>query len=79
MKIASRFHHRLIWIHAFPNGNGRHARLVTDLLLIAHNYPRFSWGRVSLVQPSETRKLYVTALRAADNHNIEPLLAFVRS
>lgn len=43
--IAVRFHHRLVWIHPFPNGNGRFARLATDLLLVANNQPVFSWGR----------------------------------
>ena len=78
-EIAARFHHKLVWIHCFPNGNGRHARLATDLLLVSLGQPRFTWGRQSLVDPSETRQRYVTALRAADNHDIRPLLAFVRS
>ncbi|BCO31662.1 cell filamentation protein [Thiohalobacter sp. COW1] len=78
-EIAARFHHRLVLIHPFPNGNGRHARMATDLLLVAMGRPRFSWGRVNLVDPGETRQRYVDALRAADNHDIEPLLEFVRS
>jgi len=78
-EIATRFHHRLVWIHPYPNGNGRHARLATDLLLIALGQSRFTWGRVNLVDPSKTRQEYVTALRAADKHDIALLLAFVRS
>ena len=78
-EIATRFHHRLVSIHPFPNGNGRHARLATDLLLTAHGRPRFSWGRVNLVDPGETRQAYVAALRAADNHDYGPLLDFVRT
>jgi Fic-DOC domain mobile mystery protein B len=78
-EIAARFHHRLVLIHPFPNGNGRHARLATDLLLVAMDRPRFSWGRVNLVDPGETRQRYVDALRAADHHDIRPLLEFVRS
>ena len=78
-EIATRFHHRLVSIHPFPNGNGRHARLATDLLLTALGRPRFSWGRVNLVDASETRKAYVNALRAADNHDYGPLLDFVRT
>jgi len=78
-EICARFHHRLVAIHPFPNGNGRHARLATDLLLAALGQPRFSWGRTNLVNPGETRQAYVTALRAADGRNIQPLLAFVRS
>lgn len=78
-EIAVRFHHRLVWIHPFPNGNGRHARLAADLLITTLGGNRFTWGRKSLVVPSETRKRYVAALRAADNHDLGPLLDFVRS
>lgn len=78
-EIAVRFHHRLVAIHAFPNGNGRHARLAADLLAVQLGQPRFSWGSADLVQPQETRSRYVAALRAADAHDIEPLLAFARS
>jgi Fic-DOC domain mobile mystery protein B len=78
-EIAARFHHRLVWIHPFPNGNGRHARTATDLLLVSMGRPRLTWGRVNLVDPGETRQRYVDALRAADHHDIGPLLEFVRS
>ncbi len=78
-EIATRFHHRLVFIHPFPNGNGRHARLATDLLLVALDCPRFTWGQVNLVDAGETRQAYITALRAADKHDIGPLLEFVRS
>lgn len=50
-EIAARFHHRLTWIHPFPNGNGRFARMATDLLLIQMGRPRFTWGRATLVEP----------------------------
>ena len=78
-EISARFHHRLVYIHPFPNGNGRHVRLATDLLLVALGQSRFSWGRTSLVNPGETRHAYVVALRAADGRDIRPLLEFVRS
>ena len=78
-EIATRFHHKLVWIHPYPNGNGRHARLATDLLLKAMNQPRFTWGSQSLTDAGETRRRYVDALRAADAHDIGPLLTFVRS
>ena len=78
-EIATRFHHRLVWIHPFPNGNGRHARLAADLLLVARGHPRFSWGRDNLVDAGETRDAYLMALRTADKHDIGPLLEFVRS
>lgn len=78
-EIATRFHHKLVWIHPFPNGNGRHARLATDLLLEALGQPRFTWGRDNLIDANETRQRYVAALKAADNHDYGPLLQFVRS
>ena len=78
-EIAARFHHRLVFIHPFPNGNGRHARLATDLLLTWLGHLRFSWGQVNLANSGETREIYVSALRAADNFDIRPLLDFVRS
>lgn len=78
-EIAARFHHRLVWIHPFPNGNGRMARLMTDILLRHLGRPRFTWGQENLVEISEARQAYISALRAADERNIQPLLEFVRS
>jgi Fic-DOC domain mobile mystery protein B len=78
-EIAARFHRRLVWIHCYPNGNGRHARLATDLLLRSLGRDRFSWGSASLVDAGATRAAYVTGLKAADNNDYGPLLAFVRS
>ena len=78
-EIAVRFHHRLVAIHPFPNGNGRHARLMADLLAERLGHPRFSWGSRSLVDASETRQRYIAALQAADARDYGPLLAFARS
>jgi Fic-DOC domain mobile mystery protein B len=79
-EIAVRFHHRLTVIHPFPNGNGRHARMMTDILL-AHllKQPRFTWGSGNLVDAGECRQQYIHALRSADRHDYGPLLAFARS
>lgn len=78
-EIAVRFHHRLVAIHPFANGNGRHARLAADLLVVRLGGERFTWGSASLVNASDTRAAYVAALRAADSHDIGPLLCFARS
>jgi len=78
-EIAVRFHHRLVFIHPFPNGNGRHARLVADLLAVQLGQARFSWGSANLGAVDNARDAYVAALKAADNHDIAPLLAFARS
>jgi Fic-DOC domain mobile mystery protein B len=78
-EIALRFHTRLTWIHPFPNGNGRHARLAADLLAVALGQPRFSWGGGALIDATELRKAYIAAVRAGDNHDFTSLLAFARS
>ena len=78
-ELATRFHHRLVAIHPFPNGNGRHSRLMTDIILLSQNQPRFSWGNINLTSPSDTRKSYIKALQTADKKNLELLLKFVRS
>jgi Fic-DOC domain mobile mystery protein B len=78
-EIAVRFHHRLVAIHPFPNGNGRHARMMADLLVERLGRPRFSWGSRSLVDAGETRLNYIAALQTADARDIAPLLAFARS
>ncbi|MCX7056525.1 MAG: mobile mystery protein B [Proteobacteria bacterium] len=76
-EIAARYHHRLVAIHVFPNGNGRHARLMADLLLTELAGRRFEWGRGSLVAASELRECYIAALQAADGGDCRPLLAFL--
>ena len=77
-EIAIRLHHRLVAIHPFPNGNGRHARLIADLLIERLGSQPFSWGGGKLADAGELRAKYIAALQAADNHNVEPLLAFAR-
>ena len=79
-EIGAHFHHRLVAIHPFANGNGRHARLMADLLLVhLLNQPRFSWGSKNLVKAGDCRDRYIAALQAADQHDYAPLLEFVRS
>jgi Fic-DOC domain mobile mystery protein B len=78
-EIAARFHHRMVHIHPFVNGNGRHARLMTDALLLALKQSRFTWGKEHLTETSQTRARYIEALRAADKHDYHLLLRFVRS
>lgn len=81
-EIAAMFHHRLVAVHPFPNGNGRHARLMTDILLLSLQQPRFSWGRkqiLDLYEPTQVRRNYITALQAADKHDYQLLFAFVRA
>ncbi|MGH7543786.1 MAG: mobile mystery protein B [Gemmatimonadota bacterium] len=76
-EAAARFHHRLTQVHPFPNGNGRHARLMTDLLLTTNGAQRFDWGRGDLNRKGGVRERYIIALRAADDLDHEPLLDFL--
>jgi Fic-DOC domain mobile mystery protein B len=78
-EMAVRFHHQLVWIHAFPNGNGRHARLMTDMLVMQLGQPRFTWGGASLATTGDVRNRYLVALRAADQGQFEPLIHFARN
>lgn len=79
-EMAVRFHHRLVCIHPFPNGNGRHARLMADIFIenVLHGSP-FTWGKRDLSIPSEYRGRYINALQEADNGNYIPLLEFAKS
>ncbi|MDP8314220.1 MAG: mobile mystery protein B [Candidatus Celaenobacter antarcticus] len=79
-EIAVRFHHRLVSIHPFPNGNGRHARLITDILLEnILGCSRFSWGSENLSATNDSRRRYIAALHQADCGNYKLLLEFVRT
>ncbi len=79
-EVAVRFHHRLVWIHPFPNGNGRHARLMADLLIVQLGHLPFSWGLYQkLSSPTPIRKHYIEALQLADRGDFSKILAFARS
>lgn len=80
-EIAVRLHHRLVWIHAFPNGNGRHARLVADLVVATAGGRAFTWGGGRIQDPGDARRRYLAALRAVDRDqdDVADLLAFARS
>jgi Fic-DOC domain mobile mystery protein B len=76
---AVRIHHRLVSVHPYRNGNGRHARFLADLYLHSIGEPRLTWGGRNLVADSEIREAYTTALRAADRGEIDQLVAFAKS
>lgn len=79
-EIAVRFKHSIVSIHCFPNGNGRHSRLMADVIIDKiFRQPVFSWGSKNLVKQSETRKNYLKAVKEADKNNFEELLSFARS
>ena len=78
-ELAARFHHKLVYIHLFPNGNGRHARIMADALLTKlMDEPAIDWaGGYRLESMNERRDQYIAALRNADGHDFDALLAFV--
>jgi Fic-DOC domain mobile mystery protein B len=79
-ELAVRFKHRLVSIHCFANGNGRHSRLMADLIMEKlYNSKFFSWGSANLVKATETRRNYIQAVRKADNNDIKPLILFAKS
>jgi|SRR3989339_47725 len=79
-EIAIRLKHRMVKIHPFPNGNGRHSRLIADIMIERiFGKKLFSWGVKNLSKQSDTRKTYINAVIEADNGNYKPLLKFARS
>ena len=78
-EMAVRFHHDLVFIHPFPNGNGRHGRLIADVLVMKLGRPAFSWGAKDLVKHGDAREKYLAAMKVADAGDIRPLLEFARS
>lgn len=74
-----RFHHRLVSIHPFPNGNGRHARMMADVISVRHGGTPFTWGGASLVESGRARERYLAALSCANQNDLAALLAFARS
>lgn len=79
LEAAGRFHHRMVSIHLFPNGNGRHARIAADAFLEHYfDHPPIAWeGRFNQQADATHRNAYLNALRNADRGEFEPLLKFV--
>ncbi len=83
-EIAARFHHKVVWIHPFANGNGRFSRILTDILLKKYNQTPLTWGRNTyskddFANESQLRTEYILSLRDADNKRFQKLIHFIRS
>ncbi|MBE9490729.1 MAG: mobile mystery protein B [Bacteroidetes bacterium] len=79
-EIAIRFKHELVAIHLFPNGNGRHSRLMADIVMKQiFNKPIFTWGHKNIVDKGKTRSTYIKSLKNGDNRDFEDLIAFAQS
>jgi Fic-DOC domain mobile mystery protein B len=80
VEIAIRFKHRIVSIHCFPNGNGRHSRMMADIIMesiFGNNI--FSWHQSNMVKASKTRNQYIKSLREADNGNFKQLIEFAKN
>jgi Fic-DOC domain mobile mystery protein B len=79
-EIALRFKHRIVSIHCFPNGNGRHSRLMADIIIEKiYKQQIFTWGAANLSQQSDARADYLRAIKTADTGDYSLLLNFARS
>lgn len=81
-EIAARFHHKVVWIHPFANGNGRFSRILTDILIKKYQQKPLTWGRNSYPKDdfsdeSNLRAEYILSLREADNKKIQKLIHFM--
>jgi Fic-DOC domain mobile mystery protein B len=78
-EIAVRLHHRLVSIHPWANGNGRHARLIADVIVAARGESPLTWGfRSDLREPGMLRLRYISSIKAADAGDVGPLMDFAR-
>ncbi len=79
-EVAIRFKHRIVSIHCFPNGNGRHSRLMADIIIESiYGMEPFSWHQSNMVKANETRMKYIRSLKEADRGNINPLIEFAKT
>ena len=79
-EVAVRFKHQLVSIHCFANGNGRHSRLMADLIMEKlYKKPFLTWGGSSIVKSNEKRKEYINAIKLADHQDLSQLILFAKS
>jgi Fic-DOC domain mobile mystery protein B len=79
-EISIRFKHRIVAIHCFPNGNGRHSRMIADIIMEnIFGLDIFSWNKSNMVKADDTRKKYIVALRKADQGDVSELIKFANN
>lgn len=79
-EFSVRLHYRIVTVHPFPNGNGRHARMLADIVLARHfKRPALPWRNSPLNTANAVRQAYIAALVAADHHDFGPLMTFATS
>jgi Fic-DOC domain mobile mystery protein B len=80
LEIAARLQHRLTWIHPFQNGNGRHARLITDIFLHSRTLPLPQWPQTHLIaHGDQVRNDYISAMKKADEGDFVDLVRFIEA
>lgn len=78
-QLAIRFHHQLVQIHCYPNGNGRHGRIMADLIVEKlYELNKLEWITKDLIHESEARGVYIDAMKLADNHDYKPLFSLIK-
>lgn len=78
VEIAARLQHRLTYIHPFLNGNGRHARLMTDIFLYSRHFAIPQWPQIQLMsQGNQVREHYIRAMKNADEGDLTELIQFI--
>lgn len=78
LEIAAYLHHRLVWIHPFANGNGRHARLITDIFFCSCEHPLPKWPQIHRMPHGDGIRIrYINALKEADEGKYESLMSFM--
>jgi Fic-DOC domain mobile mystery protein B len=79
LEIAARLQNRLTRIHPFTNGNGRHARLITDIFFYSVRLPLPKWPQIQLLsEGDQIRSRYIEAMKAADKEDYRELIAFMK-
>lgn len=80
LEIAARLQNRLTRIHPFTNGNGRHARLITDIYFYSVRLPLPKWPQIQLLsEGDQIRSRYIEAMKTADQEDYRELIAFMEA
>ncbi len=78
LPFVAKYHHALVLVHPFDNGNGRWSRLACDVIVkrLAKETP-ITWATDTLNVQSDERTRYIAALRSADEHDYQPLIDYM--
>jgi Fic-DOC domain mobile mystery protein B len=78
LPFIAKYHHALVWVHPFNNGNGRWSRLACDVVMkrLAKK-PLITWATDTLNVDSGERSQYINALKMADDFDLAPLVEYL--